>query len=111
LKTRDIIVDGYEITICYSKADYKDRFCLSLQIVNVYSMFLPFRLLIKIAKEFLGEKNLYLTDIYRENRKLYCWTCWRDLNNNCIEYEGKSEKSYYQDFEYNYVNSRDIMFY
>jgi hypothetical protein len=73
-KEKIITIDGYEILLCFSRADYGKHFLESLQIQSYLTPFLPFNLVCKIAKEFLGKKNLSYIEFLRNNRKVYCWT-------------------------------------
>lgn len=112
LKLRQITIDGYDIMICYSKADYEDKYCISLQIFGRYSVFLPFNVVSKVAKSFLGEKELSLTEIYQNNRKIYCWCLWANKTDNTpVSFEGRSEKCEYEGWYYKYLEAKEINFY
>src|SRR3954469_8090995 len=81
LKQRIFIIDGYEVTIYYSKSEYKNE--VSLKTVQVYSRtmtYLPFRLLCKIAKMFFGNEEPGYMDVSDsrvygtpESRQVYIW--------------------------------------
>jgi len=88
LKQRIVTIDGYEITLYYSKCNYKND--IVLKTVQVYSRtmtYLPFRLLCKIAKIFFGseepgyidmsDSKLYGTP---DSRQVYIWTVYYDKN-------------------------------
>ena len=77
LKQRQITIDGYDIIICLSEADYEDYSLFSLQIQSVNAPFLPFALVCKLGQEFLGKKNLSYIEFFRNNKKVYCWTIKR----------------------------------
>jgi hypothetical protein len=54
LKTRQIMVDGYEIITYFSRADYDDYYQETLQLLSVSNSFLPFHLVAKVARKFIG---------------------------------------------------------
>ncbi len=99
LKCRNVIIDGYSVIVNYSKSDYKKYFVESLQIQSAYSYFLPFNLVCKIAKSFLGVKCLAYADFIKNNKKIYCWTV-RVKNGQPIQPNKKSRKTSYEGFEY-----------
>lgn len=74
LKQRNIVVDGYEVLVCYSKADYGDYLLESFQLQGVYSPFLPFTIVCKLGRAFLGPDHLSYIEFYKTHRKVYCWT-------------------------------------
>lgn len=75
LKQRTIIIDGYDVLVCFSRADYEKYILETVQIQSPYVPFLPFNLICKIGKLFLGKENLGYVDFFRYNRKVYCWVC------------------------------------
>jgi len=99
LKQRRITVDGYDTTICFSRADYGEYYLDSLQIQNASSPFLPFNLICKLGRAFLGEENLSYVDFVKDNRKVYCWTL-RVRDEKPLPPSKKSEMSSYEGFEY-----------
>lgn len=74
LKQRTTTIDGYEVILCYSDAQYKEYLLSSLQIQPVHGPFLPFTVICKIGKAFFGLKNLSYIEFFRSNKKVYCWT-------------------------------------
>jgi hypothetical protein len=96
LKQRSIILDGYFIALCLSKSDYGNFFLESLQIQSEYSSFLPFNIVCKLGKVFLGEKDLAYTEFFKENKKIYFWSIKTkdglifntEENSEIINYEG-----------------------
>lgn len=105
LKAKEVNVDGYTIFLYYSKNDWPGWYLETLQITGKYTPFLPFALVCKIGKKFLGEKYLSYVDFIKNNRKTYCWTVATDkvhkpiptpykkesLSDDCV-YEGLSYK-------------------
>lgn len=72
-KSRDIIVDGIPIIAHYSIIDYGDLKPIVLTIGAKNSPFLPFGLVCKIARMFLGNENLSLFEYTKEGSKIYSW--------------------------------------
>lgn len=78
LKLRDVMIDGYQVYVNYTKGDYGDYYLESVEILGKNAPFLPFVLVCKIAKAFLGEEHLAYVDFWHENRRHYCWTLAKD---------------------------------
>lgn len=74
LRTRQIIVDGFDVVVTFCISDHDKYHLESLQIQGLHTPFLPFSLVCKIARAFLGSQHLAYADLVRENRKIYCWT-------------------------------------
>lgn len=112
-KEKEIIVDGYPIILHYQKADYEKYFLESLQIYGINSPFLPFNLVCKLGKRFLGSQYLSLVEIFKENRKIYIWSV-------CVNKIGKSipspeelvtEECEFEGFNYLYMEPSQIEFF
>lgn len=73
LKQKTLIVDGYEVLLCFSKSDYNEYTLESLQIQGLFMPFLPFYLVCKIGKMFFKSDNMALIEFFRVNKKVYCW--------------------------------------
>lgn len=91
MKAKEVTVDGYALVIYYSKNDWPTHYMEILQVTGKYSPFLPFSLVCKIGKKFLGDKHLSLVEFTREDRKTYCWTVASDKTNNPIPAPYKKE--------------------
>lgn len=113
LKQREFAVDGYDVVICYSKADYGDSFLETLQIQAEHYPFLPFNVVCKIGVEFLGEECLSLIEVVKTGRKLYCWTVQTDKHDGtCIlPDEEVSVPCSYQGLDFSSVNPDSVNFY
>ena len=74
LKKRTTTIDGYEVILCYSDAQYKEYLLSSLQIQPIHGPFLPFAVVCKVARAFFGSRNLSYIEFFRNNKKVYCWT-------------------------------------
>jgi len=112
-KERDVVVDGYSLIIHYQKSDYKEYFLKTFQIHNKTGPFLPFYLVAKMAKKFLGSEYLSLVEIFKDSKKIYCWSVAVDENDVAIEtpYEIDGEKCSFEGFEYIYMSPESINFY
>lgn len=115
LKLREIVIDGYNIIVYYNKAEWLNNKLITLQIMGKYTPFLPFSLVCKIVKRFLGDKNLSFVDFMLENTKVYCWTLILDDHDNSQpavvgeNYDVESCK--YDGLEYLYLNQNKVTFY
>jgi hypothetical protein len=107
LKQRNITLDGYEMIICYSKANYSSYFLESLQIQSYYSPFLPFTLVCKLGRAFLGKDNLSYIEFFRNGRKVYCWTI-RSRDGRSLPPGNKSKMGSYEGFAYNILQPGSI---
>jgi hypothetical protein len=110
LKVVETLIDGYEVVICFSKADYKEHFLETVQIFGRSMPFLPFSIVIKVAQKFLGSRHLSLVEIPKANRKVYCWTVCVDRNGGSVAspYEVKSEICKFEGFEYAYMQPDQV---
>lgn len=116
LKAREVYIDGYNLILHYSKADYRTYKLETLQILGKYSPFLPFSLVCKIGKKFLGEQYLSLVELFKDNRKIYCWNLL--LNRHGIPIPGSlggddddtGEECTYEGLQYRSVSPRQVNF-
>lgn len=112
LKTKEVYIDGYSVLIHYSKADCKTHRVETLQVFGKRNSFIPFRLAVKLAKKFLGSHNLILSEIFRENRKIYCWSIVVDLRGRPISAQHKdAQVLFHEGIEYSYVDPKYLNFY
>jgi hypothetical protein len=70
-----------------------------------YSAFLPFSLVVKVGRKFLGKHCLSLMEMHRGQRKIYCWTVYRDHDGRAVRtpFKMPSEKCVFEGFEYHYM--------
>lgn len=99
LKQRQILVDGYDLLVCYSKADYSEYLLESLQVQSTNAPFLPFTIVCKLGCAFLGDENLQFIDFFRNNRKVYCWTL-KSRNGRLLPPDKRSKPGDFEGFEY-----------
>lgn len=113
LKTRDVHVDGYNLILHYSKAEYEHNYVETLQILGKYSPFLPFGLVCRIGKRFFGEEYLSLVEIFKDNRKIYCWTLITDREGTAVPnpHQGELDRRIYEGFSYRLMNPSNVNFY
>lgn len=111
-KTRDVMVDGYDVTLHYSKADYDSHLMETLQIYGRHSPFLPFSLICKMARKFLGGHELSLVELFKENRKIYCWYVCVDRRGRPmpLPYDIEVEQCNYEGFNYLYTQPDQVNF-
>jgi hypothetical protein len=113
MKTKEVVIDGYTMVLHYSKACYGEHYMETLQIIGKNSPFLPFNLVAKLAKRFLGAHHLALIEVFRDNRKIYCWTAMVDERGCPIPpvYEIESHVCTFEGMKYNYMDPRQVNFY
>lgn len=99
-KQRTVVFDGYELIVCYSKADYGKYFLESLQLQSTYAPFLPFIVVCKLGRAFLGENHICYIEFFKNNRKVYCWTL-KTKNNKSLAPSKKMKTVVYEGFEFN----------
>lgn len=113
LKVVQCEVDGYSLILHFSKADYGSYYIETLQVFSLESPFLPFHLVVKIARAFLGSEHLSLVELYKDNKKIYCWTKCLNKRGATIKspYEEESEKCSFEGFDYILMNTNQVTFY
>lgn len=108
LKQRTITVDGYELEVILSKADYKKHHMITLNIKSAQSPFLPFNLVCKVAQAFLGKRHLAYAEFLKDNKKIYCWTLKTTSQGRVVPTSKDLETSSYEGFEYNVLNQKSV---
>lgn len=91
LKQNTVRVDGYQVVLCFSRAQYKKYWLDSLQIQSYCTPFLPFYLVCKLGQFFLGSENLAYIDFLKKDKKVYCWTI--KIVDNQILHPGEKVKN------------------
>ncbi len=112
LKTRVIDIDGYTVVIHFNRADYGNHYVETLQVFGEKASFLPFCLVAKLGQKFLGGHHLYLVELIRDNRKIYCWTITLDKKGRPIapKVPVKVEDCIYDGFQYRYMYPSQVNF-
>lgn len=113
LKTKEMVVDGYSLIIYFNKADWGDHYLEILQISGKYVPFLPFSLVCKIGKKFLGDKCLSYVDFIKDSQKTYCWTVVLDKKGEAVPgpYKKDVADCSYEGFCYTCLNPASVNFY
>jgi hypothetical protein len=96
--------------VCFSKSNYEEYFLNSLQIQAVYGSFLPFVLVCKLAKKFLGEKNLAYIEFLRNGNKVYCWTL-KSRNGRSLPPDNTVTPGSYEGFQFDVLQSGSVELY
>lgn len=113
-KTRLFVVDGYSLVAHYQRCEYDDYYLDILQIYGDYSTFLPLPVICKLAKKFLGNKELSLVEAYKDNRKIYCWTLYLNKKEEVIPSPHLKDEEWkhgsYDDMQYFYVPPNKVFF-
>ena len=112
LKFREAMVDGYNVILHYNKHNYGNHFFETFQVLGKEIPFLPFCLTCKLAKKFLGDDNLSLVEILKDNRKIYCWTVIKSFSGKSLKnYKIKGENCIYEGLTYSYILPDKVNFY
>lgn len=101
LKQREMTLDGYYMIVHYSEGDYDDLRMDVLTIGCKFAPFIPFNVVCKVAKMFLGEKHLTLFEYTRGGRKIYSWMLINRDGNPVNDFQMvDSEKQNYNGFDF-----------
>jgi len=113
LKTRETVIDGYDVCVYYTKSRFEDHCTEIVQLWGKYAPFLPFCVICKIAKAFLGSAHLSLVELFKGNRKVYCWAVNVTHDGKPIRspYNGKVEECTFEGFNYSYMQPSQVNFY
>lgn len=120
LKQREINIDGYDLMVYFNKCKYHDIEMETLQIFGKSFTFLPFSVVCKAARKFLGNKELsYVEVMHHRNkdildeysRKIYVWTVYYDngevvANPFITEFEHRT----YDGLNFSHINKNQIKF-
>lgn len=107
LKQRTLTVDGYDILVCYSKANYNIYFLESLQLQAAVAPFLPFSMVCKMGRAFLGSDNLSYIEFFRNNKKVYCWTL-KSREGRTVQPDNMTKPGRYEGFEYSILQPGSV---
>lgn len=113
IKARQMDLDGYSLIVHFNRADHGDRYEETLQVLGQRTSFLPFSLVARMGRLFLGTAGLSLVEILRDNRKIYCWTCSVDKTGRplSIGHSYKTERCEYDGLKYHYIYPNQVKFY
>jgi hypothetical protein len=114
VKSVEAVLDGYNLILHYSKADYRTHFLETAQVYGKRLPFLPFHLVAKIGKKFLGPNHLMLAEQLNEGQKIYCWNVVVDKKGKAIEnaqYKEDCTLMEYEGFKYSYMQPGSVTSY
>lgn len=116
LLTRYLTVDGYDLTVFYSKTISgrgDDLYNLeTFQCSSRYYPFLPFDLVKKLACLFLGDEQLSLAEQFTEHGRIYCWYLFKESDNQKISYPYENaDLINYDGWNYSLIRSNSVNFY
>lgn len=113
MKTEEIVVDGYEMIVYYTKSKFETHCTEIVQIWGKYAVFLPFFVVCKLVKAFFGDEHLSLVELFKDNRKIYCWAVNCNLHGEPIPYpyQREAEECKFEDLKYHYMNQSQVNFY
>lgn len=107
-KSREIVVDGIPIVAHYSVTDHKDYRPIVLTIGAKKAPFLPFGVVCKVARMFLGDEYLTLFEYTKGGSKIYSWMILLHegevISNNQTE---RASQESYNGFDFFRVDTSD----
>lgn len=111
-REKNMVVDGYSITVNYQKTEQGKHHMETLQIFSKKQPFLPFYVVVKLAKKHLNEENLHLAEVLKEGRKIYVWISFVDKKGRSTSspYDLEGEDCFFEGLEYLYLKSGQINF-
>lgn len=110
LKLRSFFVDGYEVVVYYTKADHDETYLEMVQIYGKRIPFLPFCLVCKIGRKFLGEEHLSFIEMMRDGKKIYFWVRVSDKEGNALPDKNKEKTCRYEGFKFGYIKAENVRF-
>ena len=102
LKRRTATVDGYEVNLYFSRHDHNDYCFDVLQVQSKDFSYLPFNLVCKIGRKFLGDEGLGYLEFKSQENKVYCWSVKHSDGELILPVNSKPGK--YQGFEFLILN-------
>lgn len=114
VKIKECAVDGYHLVIHYSKADYKDHFLETVQVYGKHCPFLPFNLVAKVGKAFLGGRHLMIVEKISEGTKVYCWNVAVNKEGKPLflpQYTNESQELHYEGMDYFLLDASKVTIY
>ena len=110
-KVRNFDVDGYSLSVCFSISDYGQYRIETLVLCSQTALFLPFTVVLKVAKKFLGGHYLNFMEM-QSGKKNYYWTVYLDNRGRPIPPpdSSTSEVCKFEGFEY-FVPSKSVNFF
>lgn len=114
LKVRFVMFQGYDLALHYNRSDYDDYYSETLQIFSEKYPFLPFTVVAHLGKSFLGQEHLYLVEILKDHKKIYCWSLTTDKGGKPMippyHNDLETEDCTYEGFSYKYLYPDQLNF-
>jgi hypothetical protein len=107
LKQRIVKINGHELVLCFSRADYGKYLLETIQIQSQHAPFLPFAVVCKIGRMFLGERNLCYIDFFRFHRKFYCWAI-KVVDGRALSPGKHSDPAIFEGFNYHLLHPGSV---
>jgi hypothetical protein len=107
MKQRIVQMNGHELELCFSRADYDKYLLETIQIQSRHAPFLPFNIICKIGRMFLGERNLCYIDFFRFHRKVYCWAT-KKVDGRAIAPGKRSDAATFEGFDYHLLHPGSV---
>ncbi len=111
LKQMYIVIDGYNIFLTYSVSEQSKYIIECIQMYAAgCAIFIPFNIVCKIAKAFLGNNNLTYIEALRDDKKIYCWSIKRDKIKGKIIEVNNGKLMDYEGLEFNVLDTETFKF-
>ena len=112
-KEKEIVIDGYVMFVYYQKTDHSKHSVETLQIFGRTSPFLPFNVVSRLARRILGQDELSLVEIFKNDRKVYVWSVCKDKKGIAIAspYEAETEECEFEGWTYFYMQPNQVDFF
>lgn len=105
LNTKLVEIDGYSVLIKFNRIDHGPFFSENLKIKSEHGSFLPFHLVAKLGKKFLGKYELILIEYFDDEKKIYEWavTLDKDGKPSPVKIAVYYDDCFYDDLSYKYI--------
>lgn len=116
LKTVEVMVDGYEFELYFHKLAYEGNFLELVQLSPSRTIFLPFNVVVKVARKALGGHHLSFVQYFDRNgsHRIYCWSVYRDQRGRPLPYpfsKKNSEHRVFDGVEYDQLDPKELNIY
>ena len=107
LKQRRLTVDGLDVLAYFTISAFANFEIHTFHVSSVLTPFLPFSLVCKLGRFFLGSKNLSYLEFFNGDRKVYCWTV-KMQDGKPVQTTKEVAQGSYEGFEYNVLNPSSV---
>jgi hypothetical protein len=108
LRCRKMFVDGYYLVVSYATGDDSGFRIETLQMQGVSMPYLPFYLVCKLAKAFLGPKKLGFMDFIQDGKKIYCWSVRSDSRGKRLPLPKDYKRIQFENFKFALMADRTV---